>query len=258
MPEQEHHLILIHGAWAGRWVWDAVLPIFEQQYGYVAHAVDLPGNGSSCSKPTPSQEVNLQVYCNFIEGLIDSIDSETVTVITHSGAGVIGLQVAENMAKRSTKKIAALVIVAGMLLPSGMTYPEVRVQTGLDDPLDLQFTADGSASTVPVETAARCFFQDLPAPLDAARRLTAQPTSGLAIAPIYGDSGGAVMTPKLYVEATLDASVLLPIQRHMQQLWKQTNNGASLTVVSMATGHAPHVSKPEKFCQIVDSFLRGL
>ena len=45
MPENmPEHLILIHGAWAGGWVWERLLAPLRAA-GFRPHALELPGNG---------------------------------------------------------------------------------------------------------------------------------------------------------------------------------------------------------------------
>ena len=42
------NLLLVHGAWQGRWVWDAFLPHLAQAVFHCT-AIDLPGNGSDAT-----------------------------------------------------------------------------------------------------------------------------------------------------------------------------------------------------------------
>ena len=257
-----HHLIMIHGAWAGSWVWDAVKPLLQTK-GYRVHCLDLPGNRGEVAPET----INLDVYCKYVRAYIEEILANDenrkdikITLVAHSGAGVVALQVAENMC--NCQGLHSLVIVAGMLLPSGMTYPEFR-QTLQDkdpdnplltEPLELIFGDDGLTSTVTEDSAMTYFFQDLEPSVgrQAAQRLVAQPTGGLAIAANYSHNGGATRIPKLYIEATRDASVRLPVQRAMQRTVPNVRR-----VVSMDTGHVPHVAQPHEFCRHVCDFLQG-
>ena len=260
--KDEHHLVLIHGAWAGAWVWQAVTPLLEQA-GYTLHAVNLPGNQGEI----PPETVTLDLYCDYIQSNIlnpigdkSSSDKPKVTLVAHSGAGVIALQLAEHLGKLGPK-LHSMVIVAGMLLPSGVTFAQFRaLQPDLPaDPLDLVFTADGSSSTVTRASALQCFFQDFPPDVaqTAADKLTVQPTGGLNICANYTQNGGARQTPILYIQALQDASVILPLQRAMHGAFVQDNPHANLvTVVSMDTGHVPQVVQPERFCQIVDDYLQ--
>jgi len=54
--------------------------------------------------------------------------------------------------------------------------------------------------------------------------------------------------PRLYVEAKKDRSVVLPVQRRMQQLVP----GAE--VVSLDTGHVPQVAAPEAVASALAAF----
>lgn len=51
-------IVLVHGAWAGAWVWDGVLPLL-QTANHRAEAVELPGNGSDGYPPS---EASLELY----------------------------------------------------------------------------------------------------------------------------------------------------------------------------------------------------
>lgn len=271
----QHYLILIHGAWAGAWVWDAVQPHLVTA-GFQVVAVDLPGNSRG---EIPPQNVTLDLYTTYIKDKIRVIQQEKhgkeckISLIAHSGAGIIALQVAHDLGGGTAVGAAAapppalhsLVIVAGMMLPSGLTYPEFRATLPADlqvEPLDIQFSDDGLSSTVSEQAALKCFFQDWPdkeAAIAAARKLTAQPTGGLAIAAHYNDdhensNSACRIIPKLYIEATQDASVQLPVQRAMQKVFA----GQNLHVVSMDTGHVPHVVQPQEFCRLVSEFMASL
>ena len=43
--EKNFTFVLVHGAWAGSWVWEKIIPILESLRHRVI-AVDLPGNGT--------------------------------------------------------------------------------------------------------------------------------------------------------------------------------------------------------------------
>uniref|UniRef100_A0A7S3L394 AB hydrolase-1 domain-containing protein n=1 Tax=Amphora coffeiformis TaxID=265554 RepID=A0A7S3L394_9STRA len=295
-----HHLVLIHGAWAGAWVWNAVTPLLEK-VGYTVHAVDLPGNRGEI----PPETVTLDLYCDYIQTkVLGPIFDQTqqqqpqqqqqqpqqqgpkVTLVAHSGAGVIALQLAENLGPGQS--LHSIVIVAGMLLPPSMTFSQFRALPSHErlpskEPLELIFTSDGSLSTVTTTSAIQCFFQDLPTNMaqQAAANLTAQPTGGLNICANYnpgtaegggtgGGRGGVRRTPILYLEALRDASVVLPLQRAMHRAFVQnmgptTNNNNNntkdhnlLTVMSIDTGHVPHVAQPERFCQMVCDYIQSV
>ncbi len=242
------NLLLIHGAWAGSWVWARIRPELEAM-GYRVHTVDLPGNGSD---NTPPGEVNLDRYLWFLSERISTMEGP-VTLISHSGAGVIATALAEALPER----IQAVVYIAGMMLPSGMSFGQLVQELLPAHPQAeginpyLLWNEDRSVSRVPLIAAREVFFQDLDdeTAIAAAQQLTAQPEGGKTLT-AHWTAERAGQVPRLYIEATEDKSVTLAVQRSMQALVP----GAK--VVSFHTGHAPQVGKPVQVAEAIDHFLR--
>ena len=178
MPER--HVVLIHGAWAGSWVWDGLLDGLRSA-GFTPHAVDLPGNGSD---DTPATAVSLEIYTAHVCALIDQLEGP-IQMVAHSGGGMTATAVAEKRAER----IAGVSYVAGMMLPSGLSFAEACAELVSTAPEVsgvgpfLQRSADGLGTRVPAEIACALFFHDVPLPqaLAAAQRLGVQPDSGRAV-----------------------------------------------------------------------------
>ena len=229
--------LLIHGAWQGAWVWDALAARLRAA-GTLVMAPDLPGNGIDA---TPPEAVSLRLYVDFLSSLLENLPVKTA-LIAHSGGGVIASQLAEAHADR----VSGIAYLAGMMLPSGTGFrtltdellPSHPEAAGIGP--HLIWSADRLTSTVPPDAARTIFFHDLP-PEDAqraARRLTPQPEGGRAVtATLTAERFGRL--PRLYIEALHDRSIVLPAQRRMQALVP----GAR--VVSMPTGHAPHIAAPD-------------
>lgn len=243
-------VILIHGAWQGAWVWERFAPLLASS-GYEPIVIDLPGNGTD---NTPPEAVTLDLYVRFIADIIEK-QSGKVAIIAHSGAGVIASQVAETVPER----IAGLVYIAGMMLPDGVSYGDLVREALPDHPESagvapsLIWSEDRLTSSVPLETALAHLLTDV-APAEAAgyaAKYRPQPEGGRATRPhITAERFGAV--PRLYVEATEDRSVYLHLQRRMQALVP----GAE--VVSLATGHGPHVTAPDALLEAISPFLARL
>jgi pimeloyl-ACP methyl ester carboxylesterase len=242
--------ILIHGAWAGRWGWDAFAPLL-QHAGCAVTAIDLPGNGAA---PPPPGEVTLELCAAHVLGVIRAI-GRPVSLIAHSGGGMTASQVAE----MAPEWVTGIVYVAGFMLPDGVGFadivdallPEHPEAIGING--HLRYAPDGSSSLVPPEAAARIFFSDCAPDVaaSAAARLTPQPQSSRAIAPhVTAARFGRV--PRLYVEATEDRSVVLAAQRRMQALVP----GAE--VVSLPAGHAPQLSMPDALLASILPFLERI
>ena len=231
-------LLLIHGAWQGAWVWDALTPLLTAA-GYTVDAPDLPDRAT------------LDDYVAFLSVRLP----HPAIVIGHSGGGVVASQLAE----ARPDSVLGLVYLAGIMLPSGTGFSEVVAPLLPDHPEAsgispfLQWSADRMYSTVPPEAACDIFLQDVPreAAMAAGRRLTPQYEPGRSTVPhLTAQRFGAI--PRLYVEALHDRSVVLAAQRRMQAL----TPGAD--IVSLPTGHAPHVADPAATAAAILPWLRAL
>lgn len=245
-------MVLIHGAWQGSWAWDAWIPELAAR-GWHAHAVDLPGNGVP-GTPQAAAHASMQSGIALLEQTLSSTTAPVV-VVAHSGAGILASQLAEHFPER----VACVVYVAGMMLPSGMAYAQL-VSASLPDVPGaagiapyLEWSEDLSTSTVPPAAALQIFVHDC-APdhaREAAARLRPQQESGRAlVASLTPERFGRV--PRIYIEALKDRSILLPVQRRMQALVP----GA--IVHSINCGHVPHLARPGELADIVCSALREL
>lgn len=243
-----HPLILIHGAWAGSWVWDALLPGLRAA-GFEPLAVDLPGDGSD---DLPAREASLERYLAHLEFLVGELPY-TFSLVAHSGAGVIATALAERFAER----VRALVYVAGMMLPAGLEFSDLVRTLQSEGHTEaagiwpyLLWNAEGDVSEVPPEAAREVFFHDAEVTRaeHAARRMTPQGERGRALR-AHWTAARFGNIPRLYVEALQDRSVVLAAQRRMQNLVP----GAE--VVSLDTGHAPQLSAPDRLLKAMLPFL---
>lgn len=240
-------IVLIHGAWAGSWVWDSLQDGLRNA-GHRPHAVDLPGNGSDA---TPLAEVSLERYVEHVGALIEKLPGP-IQLVAHSGGGVTATAVAE----RHAEHIAGVSYVAGMMLPSGKGFGELCAELSHDFPeasgIGPYLEPAIGGSRVPSDAACAVFFHDAPAQaaLSAARRLTVQPDGGRDIAAHWtAERFGRL--PRLYLEATRDRSVLPLVQQRMQQLVPGAER------VALDCGHAPQLAAPQALlAALLDFFAR--
>lgn len=247
MAEQGNarHVVLIHGAWQGAWAFAAWEP-FLLARGWQPHAVNLPGNGWS---PQDTQKASLESYTAHVVELIERIGAPVI-VIGHSGGGITASQVTEAVPER----VAGLVYLAGMMLPTAMGFTDLIADVRADAPdADLagispwlvhDFERDTTA--VPAEGAMRCFLQDCEpgAAAEAAALLRPQPESGRDMRNQLSQARfGRV--PRVYVECRDDRSVVLPLQRRMQAL----SPGA--TCIPMDCGHVPQLAQPALLTELL-------
>jgi pimeloyl-ACP methyl ester carboxylesterase len=243
-------IVLVHGAWQGSWSFDAWRPLLEAR-GYRTVAVDLPGNGWN---PAPLGADGLADYTAHVVGVIERLDRPCV-LLGHSGGGMTVSQVAETAPER----VAALVYLAGFMLPSAMPFINLVAEARAAWPerdfagivRHLVHLDQGAATQVPIAAALDIFLHDCPpeAALAAAANLRVQPEAGRAVAArITPARQGRI--PRIYIEALNDRSIDIRLQRMMQRL----SPGA--TRISLACGHVPQLAMPEeltdKLCAALD------
>lgn len=227
--------VLLHGAWAGSWVWDGIRPALEGA-GYGVVTPDLPGGG-------PWRDDADLTLDDMVNHVIASLPPESAPwiLVGHSGGGIVGTTAADRLQAKDPRCVAGLVFLAGMMLPSGMAFPEACRRAGLSSPVGIETflrpTEDGRGTVVPPEAACAVFFHEAD-PADAvaaAGRLRPQMNSTWRIAPSWSEAHLATV-PRLYIEALADRSVPLAAQREMQALVP----GAERQ--SLDTDHAPQLS----------------
>ncbi len=241
--------MLIHGAWAGSWVWDRLVPHLEAA-AFACHAIDLPGNGSDALDPAV---VSFESYLDHVYGVVGKLTAP-VSLVAHSGGG----NVASGFSERWPNLVSRIIYIAGIMLPDGMSFVDIvdKAIENYPDAVGVNpstvYSADGLVTHVPPEAAITHFFNDCTADeaRSAARRLTPQGEGGRAIV-MRTTARRFGRIPRLYVEALNDKSVILPVQRLMQSL----SPGAR--VVSLPTGHAPQLSAPDQLAEAIIPFLRA-
>jgi pimeloyl-ACP methyl ester carboxylesterase len=248
-PERKrpNPVVLIHGAWAGAWVWDRLLPYLKIA-SLDCVALDLPGNGSDGLDPA---SIDLETCLTHVHDEVLKL-AAPVSLIVHSGGG----NIASAFAERWPELVARIVYVAGIMLANGMSFVDVVAQAIAEYPdavgvnNSVVYSSDRRVSWVPPAAAAAHFFNDCGAQdaQAAADRLTPQGEGGRAIV-MHTTPDRFGRAPRLYVEALNDRSVILPVQRLMQRL----TTGAQ--VVTLATGHVPQYSAPAKLAKAIVPFL---
>lgn len=230
MPLGPERIILIHGAWAGGWVWEELAPRLEA-LGHEVQILELPGNGHH---PIPPGDVCQQDYLDALDQAI--MDSPgPVTLVGHSGGGML----VTAGAARYPQKVRHGVWIAGMLLPNGESFDQIMAQVGAEGQgvtPHVRPCLEGAASEVPPQAAIEFFFHDLPADKAraAARKLTPQPVAGRRIPVQVGPEFAAL--PKLYVMALEDRSVLPAAQQAMCAGQEQ------LEIFHLPGGHVPQIT----------------
>jgi pimeloyl-ACP methyl ester carboxylesterase len=236
-------VVLVHGAWAGSWVWGPVVPRLAE-LGYDVMALDLPGAGDPEECSALAEQV--AVVCRAVDG-----SAGPLVLVGHSGGGIVATAAAEELADR----VAAVVYVAGMMLPSGTHFDDFRAEIGSEpDQLGvapyLELALGGRGTVVPPEVAVAVLFQLAPpaAAIAAAGQLRPQWTTGLDIVATWtAERFGRI--PRLYVETGQDRDLPPALQQHMQR----RTPGAE--VVRLDADHAPQLSATAELVAALHDFV---
>lgn len=230
--------LLVHGAWHGAWCWYKVIPALEQK-GHRVIAVDLPSLGAD---KTPISEIGPYTWADYICNILDKLD-EPVILVGHSRGGIVISQVAE----RRPDKIKALVYLTAFMVNDGESLQStaglpMNAETKVVS--NMQVNLDAGYATMPDEVLKEAFYHLSPPEDIALARTLLQPE---ALAPLAAEVNitdknyGRV--PRVYIEATQDKAITLPLQKYFQaQLpCKQ--------VITIDSDHSPFFSRPEEVVQ---------
>ncbi len=223
--------VMIHGGWAGGWVWQRVAPLLAGQ-GHRVIAPDLPGHGDD---HTPPDRITLDSYVQRVAETLDEL-SEPAVLVGHSSGGVVVTQAAE----RLTDRIERLVYVCAYLPADGQSLLEL----GQRDPdqlvlPNLVFSDDGATARIRSDVVGEALFADC-SPADHERfaaRATAEPIAP-ASTPVKVTPSAYGGLPKAYVECRRDRGISPELQRAMHSA------AGCAPVVSMDTGHMPMYADP--------------
>jgi pimeloyl-ACP methyl ester carboxylesterase len=224
--------VLIHGGWAGGWVWENVVPRLEA-HGHRVEAPDLPAHGDDA---TPASEVTLDSYVRRVVEIVDA-QPEPVVLVGHSSGGVIITQAAEERPER----IGVLVYTCAYLPAGGQTLLELG-QTDPDQLIlpNLEFAPDGATAMVREDAVRAALFADC-SDADYERytaRITPEPLAAAAT-PVKVTSERYGSVPRAYVQCQDDRGISIGLQQRMCAATPCHD------VVSLATGHMPMYAAPD-------------
>lgn len=112
-PVKSARILLIHGAWAGAWVWDGLIKELRK-LGREAEALDLPVDGFHAVSAASATE------SDFYDCLTTAINARPGPVLLagHSGSGML----VTAAANAHPHKVTHGIWIAGFLIPDGRTY----------------------------------------------------------------------------------------------------------------------------------------
>jgi pimeloyl-ACP methyl ester carboxylesterase len=230
------NLVLVHGSYAGAWVWDLVRPELERR-GHQVTAVDLP-----VSDPTAGAAAYAQT-------IVEAVDwSDPPVLVGHSMSGLVVPLVAAD------HRVRSLIFIAAMLAKSGMSAIEQRQAEPIDPTTPgrtAQWTDLGEGVwSVGPDTATELFWQDAPpevaawavARLRAQAYLVMNETSPLAAWPAV---------PSTYIACRDDRATNPEWQRGVAR------ERLGVEAVELDAGHSPMLSRPAELAEALDGLARA-
>lgn len=220
-----HTLVLVHGAWHGRWCWERVAPLLDDSG--VSHAeVELPFTGHD-------DDVEAT------RAMLDSIEG-TKVLVGHSYGGLV-----ISGAGEARHDLAHVVYLCAFLVQPGETvFDELGRVADLPSGkmLDAIVRHDDGTSSIDPDMAGAAFYAQ--SPPDAARQASARlrpMDGGSTLAKCKGAPWRSV--PSTYVLCDLDQAIPIEGQRRMAR-------NTSRSVV-FNTDHSPFLSLPEQTARLL-------
>jgi pimeloyl-ACP methyl ester carboxylesterase len=238
-------MVLVHGAFAGAWTWESVVPGLEAA-GHMVEAIDLPG---AAGDPTPVDEIDLRRYADHVVAQLAQRD-EPAVLVGHSMGGMVITQAAA----LAPRRVVRLVYVCAFLPHAGQSLLALtQLPEGADDQVQANLVVDGEPQVATLRPGSErdalfgCCTDAQVA--SAVARLVPQP-----LAPFLGpfDDPDDALTglERAYVLCTRDRAIPPGLQRRMI-----AEHGVR-RVVELYTDHAPFLSTTAELVAALDGFAR--
>jgi pimeloyl-ACP methyl ester carboxylesterase len=234
-------LVLVHGAWAGGWCWQRVLPLLHAQ-GLAAHAVTLTGVGERAH--LLSGQIRLSTHVADVLGLIDTLELARVLLVGHSYGGLVITGVADALLKRAQSRTAlhGLVYVDAVTPHPGESWSSQHAPDTVAARLKLAAEQGAGVAIPPPDAAA--FGLDGTDRDWVNRRQTPQPL-GVYQDPLHFNAAAVAALPRTFIDCTQPALPTIAVMR------QRVRTEPGWTVHEMATGHDPMVSHPQALADLL-------
>lgn len=232
--------LLIHGGSHGAWCWEPCIASLAS-LGHRAWAIDLPGGGADT---TPRNCITIKSYAEAIQCALDQIDSDSVTLVGHSIAGVA---LAEAVVGH-LDKVAGLVYVAAIVLQPGECAIDHVPEDRRPSYFELAKESADNSILLSYDVARRVFFNDF-SQADAQKYYQKLKPQALSV---YLDKAtidaAQVKCSKSYIACRMDKA--LGYEASLK--FGERLGGA---IIEINAGHDVMLSAPEELAKALDSQL---
>jgi pimeloyl-ACP methyl ester carboxylesterase len=236
--------VLVHGAWAGSWIWSKVIPFLRAE-GHDVYAVTLTGLGDRTHLADPA--INLDTHITDVVNLIEFEDLHDVQLVGHSYSGMVVTGVAEQVPER----LAQVVYLDADVPTDGQNGWAAELYT---EEAILSDVLSGGAAGMPgfltVEPYTE-WIQGMTAPADAEWLLSKLRPQSLAtyIQPIKLGNSEAAALPRAFIYCTenpLEMSTGIAERVRSEPNWR---------VVEVADNHLVNVNDPQATAEALLSLV---
>lgn len=236
--------VMIHGAWHGGWCFDMLRPLLAAK-GHQMIAPDLPGMGGD---EATLAAVTLDGWGNFVADICRKADGPVV-LCGHSRGGIVISEAAE----RAPNRIAALVYICAMLIPSGQSRADMRAMNQPNPDFDAIRLQIPHGTVIEPTGAIAVFAQLSPPELASAAiaRLVAEPNAP-SNTPLELTDARYGSVPRHYIECLNDRAITIADQRRMQSVLP------CASVTTLDTDHSPFLSAPNELADALIAIAEGV
>jgi pimeloyl-ACP methyl ester carboxylesterase len=230
-------LVMVHGAFAGAWCWEPVLPGLREA-GHTVETFDLPGSGSD---DTPVAEVTLDAYarrvCEVLAG------GPPAVLVGHSMGGMVVTQAAS----RSPEHVSSLVYVSAFVPVDGESLLSLTARPeAADDQIQANIVVSGDppVAVLPDDAARKaiygcCSEEQIQWALTHRRPQPAVPmTNPFELDPSKAEA--FLGLPRSYITCLQDRSIPPGMQRLMFE------RAGCDPVIELDADHSPYLSRTDE------------
>jgi pimeloyl-ACP methyl ester carboxylesterase len=230
-------IVIIHGAWSSASDWNHVTEDLIATGNQVI-SINLPGHGSD---NTAIAGISLKLYIDEVKRAIG--DKQNVVLVAHSFGGIVGSQVAEQIAPQIKK----IIYIAAYVPKNGESLLSIA-QTDGESHIGKSLIVDEKAgiATVRREGVADVFMADAPSQVAdyVSNNIRPEPLAPLAT-PVTLTEGKFGKINKAFVHSLNDHTIGYLLQQ------KMVKDAGIQRLYSLPSSHTPFVMFPHVLAQII-------
>lgn len=231
------NFLLVHGAWQGKWIWNAVSAELTMR-GHAVHSIDLPGSGDDT---TPLSQVTLASYADAIARAIKAI-GKRVTLVGHSMGGIAVTAAAE----KAADSLARIIYMCAFVPCDGDSLKSLSDLVPPRQVSPVETEGDSIATSTRPASRVQTFMHDAPHAVAAWAAPQFRPQAiAPIVTPVQVSQARYGAVPKSYIVCTRDRAIDPVLQRVMA-----ARSGCG-RVKELDSSHSPFLSRPTETAELL-------